>query len=155
MTDTLLKPALMTPSPQTIGDRIQRTRLRQDLSVRDLAERAGVNKNTILRLEKGFTPSYSTLNRVCTALGIHVAQLTEPEPDEGETIALHSRGEEVRQPFSLLRISNGSLEQTATVLYQEAAQRQPIASDERVFLSTLACPSARWSAKRGGPGIIC
>jgi len=45
------------PDPATLGARIQRFRLLQGLSVRDLAERAGVNKNTILRLEKGLTPS--------------------------------------------------------------------------------------------------
>ena len=30
--------------------------------------------------EKGLTPSYATLNRVCEALGVHIAQLTQPEP---------------------------------------------------------------------------
>jgi len=98
--------------PQTLGARIQRVRQRQNLSVRDLADKAGVNKNTILRLEKGLTPSYATLNRVCEALGVHVAQLTQPEPVEDETIALHSRHDEGREPF---------------------------AEDERVLLSVLSC----------------
>lgn len=103
---------LVIMDPQTLGARIQRIRQRNNFSVRDLADKAGVNKNTILRLEKGLTPSYATLNRVCEALGVHVAQLTQPEPDETETIALHSRLLEGRQPF---------------------------AEDERVLLSVLSC----------------
>jgi transcriptional regulator with XRE-family HTH domain len=109
------------PDPGTLGARIQRVRQRMNLSVRDLADRAGVNKNTILRLEKGFTPSYSTLNRVCEALGVHIAQLTRPEPDEAETISLHARATE---------------------------GRTPLASDEKVLLSALACrlPGGRLNA---------
>ena len=77
--------ASVTPSPVTLGARIQRVRLRREMSVQDLAEAAGGNKNTILRLEKGLTPSYATLARVCEALGVHVAQLTQPEPDEANS----------------------------------------------------------------------
>lgn len=98
--------------PQTLGARIQRIRQRQNFSVRDLADKAGVNKNTILRLEKGLTPSYATLNRVCEALGVHVAQLTQPEPEEDQTIALHARA---------------------------AEGREPLAADESVLLSALKC----------------
>ncbi|WP_394794459.1 helix-turn-helix domain-containing protein [Armatimonas sp.] len=107
--------------PQTLGARIQRIRQRQNFSVRDLADKAGVNKNTILRLEKGLTPSYSTLNRVCEALGVHVAQLTQPEPDEDQTIALHARAQE---------------------------GREPLAADESVLLSSLRCrlPGGRVNA---------
>lgn len=100
------------PDPATLGARIQRVRQRLNLSVRDLAERAGVNKNTVLRLEKGLTPSYATLNRVCDALGVHIAQLTQPEPAEDETIAIHLRADE---------------------------GRAPLAADERVLLSALGC----------------
>jgi transcriptional regulator with XRE-family HTH domain len=77
---------MANPDPATLGARMQRIRQRQNLSVRELADKAGVNKNTILRLEKGLTPSYATLNRVCEALGIHIAQLTQPEPDENEPV---------------------------------------------------------------------
>ena len=103
---------MANPDPATLGARMQRIRQRQNLSVRELADKAGVNKNTILRLEKGLTPSYATLNRVCEALGIHIAQLTRPEPDEDETISLH------------VRASEG---------------RIPLAADERVLLSALSC----------------
>jgi transcriptional regulator with XRE-family HTH domain len=103
---------MANPDPATLGARMQRIRQRQNLSVRELADKAGVNKNTILRLEKGLTPSYATLNRVCEALGIHIAQLTQPEPDEDETISLH------------VRASEG---------------RVPLAADEKILLSSLSC----------------
>jgi transcriptional regulator with XRE-family HTH domain len=110
-----------SPEPAILGARIQRIRLRQGLSVRDLAERAGVNKNTVLRLERGTTPSYATLNRVCAALGVHIAQLTQPSPDESETIALHGRADE---------------------------GCAPLAADARVLLSALRCklPGGRLNA---------
>ncbi|MBC8102322.1 MAG: helix-turn-helix domain-containing protein [Cytophagales bacterium] len=120
---------VMTPSPKTLGARIQRYRLKQDLSVRDLAERSGVNKNTILRLEKGLTPSYATLTHVCEALGIHVAQLTRPEPEDSPVV-LHSRDQEVRQAPA------------------GAGGRSSFAADETVLLSVLNCrlPGGRLNA---------
>jgi transcriptional regulator with XRE-family HTH domain len=79
----------------TVGARIQRLRLKQNLSVRDLAEKAGVDKNTILRVEKGLTVSGRTLDRVCHALDVYVSRLLLPEPEEGEAVVLHRRDEEV------------------------------------------------------------
>ena len=100
------------PDPTTLGARIQRHRLRRHLSVRDLAERAGVNKNTVVRLEKGLTPSYSTLNRICDALGVHIAQLTRPDVQGDEIVSLHTRSDEA--PMQL-------------------------ASDERMLLRSMGC----------------
>ncbi|HXG24649.1 MAG TPA: XRE family transcriptional regulator [Chthonomonadales bacterium] len=135
------------PPPVTLGGRLQRIRFRRGLSVRELAELAGVNKNTILRLEKGLTPSYGTLTRVCEALGIHVAQLTQPEPEEEGTIALHDRQQEVWWPHSASR-DRLSPPPGTTVVYQGADRRQLFASDEKVLLSVLACrlPGGRINA---------
>ena len=83
----------------TVGARIQRLRLKQNLSVRDLAEKAGVDKNTILRVEKGLTVSGRTLDRVCHALGVYVSRLLLPEPEEGEAVVLHRRDAEVWWPY--------------------------------------------------------
>ncbi len=83
----------------TVGARIQRLRLKQNLSVRDLAEKAGVDKNTILRVEKGLTVSGRTLDRVCGALKVYVSRLLLPEPEEGEAVVVHRRTEEVWWPY--------------------------------------------------------
>ena len=144
-----------TPSPVTLGARIQRVRLRKELSVRDLAEAAGVNKNTVLRLEKGLTPSYATLARVCHALGIHVAQLTQPEPDEANTIALHDREQAVRRIYLPGGAGKGTGKGSdpaggdgAVVLFQDGAGMPSFAADEKVLLSVLACrlPGGRLNA---------
>jgi transcriptional regulator with XRE-family HTH domain len=82
-----------------VGARIQRLRLKQNLSVRDLADKAGVDKNTILRVEKGLTVSGRTLDRVCRALDVYVSRLLLPEPEEGEAVVLHRRASEVWWPY--------------------------------------------------------
>ena len=83
----------------TVGARIQRLRLNKNLSVRDLADRAGVDKNTILRVEKGLSVSGRTLERVCAALDVYVSRLLLPEPEEGETVVIHRRAAEVWWPY--------------------------------------------------------
>ncbi|MFY7954169.1 MAG: helix-turn-helix domain-containing protein [Armatimonadaceae bacterium] len=130
------------PDPATLGARIQRFRLRQSLSVRDLAERAGVNKNTILRLEKGLTPSYSTLNRVCGALGVHIAQLTRSEPADDDLVSIHRRADEGRSALALdetvllsslsCRLGGGRLNSAVMELY---GQSEPVhhPGEELVF----------------------
>jgi transcriptional regulator with XRE-family HTH domain len=136
----------------TLGARIQRIRIRKGLSVRELADAAAVNKNTILRLEKGLTPSYATLTRVCTALGIHVAQLTRPEPEEEDTIALHARENEVRRAYSTdlagLGFNGAAAADGPVVRFQNAEGMPPFAADEKVLLSILACrlPGGRLNA---------
>jgi transcriptional regulator with XRE-family HTH domain len=139
-----------TPSPVTLGARIQRVRLRKEMSVRDLAEAAGVNKNTVLRLEKGLTPSYATLARVCEALGVHVAQLTQPEPEEINTIALHDREQEVRRAYLSEFVGKGADPSVAdaVVLFQDGTGMPSFAADEKVLLSILACrlPGGRLNA---------
>lgn len=86
-------------SPATLGARIQRLRVRQGLSVRDVADKAEVDKNTILRLEKGLPTSARTRDRVCAALGVYVSRLALPDPDEREVAVKHSRDREVWWPY--------------------------------------------------------
>jgi transcriptional regulator with XRE-family HTH domain/mannose-6-phosphate isomerase-like protein (cupin superfamily) len=82
-------------SSATVGARLKRLRLQQDLSVRDLADRASVDKNTILRLEKGLPTSGRTLARVCEALDIYVSRLLLPELAENETVIVHRQASEM------------------------------------------------------------
>jgi transcriptional regulator with XRE-family HTH domain len=126
------------PAPVTLGNRIQRVRQRLGLSVRDLADRAGVNKDTVVKLERGQTPSYRTLVRVCDALEISVVQLLRPEAEAGEeaVVSLHLRQSEQRVPRPLVELDPDSPE---TVRYREARQRELIAADEKVLLSWLSC----------------
>jgi transcriptional regulator with XRE-family HTH domain len=106
--------------------------------VRELAERAGLNKETVVKLELGHTPTYRTLCSVCDALGVSVVHLLRPEADEEDRslVALHSRRTEERIPRSRVEIDPNSRE---TVRLRPAGAREVVAADEKVLLSWLAC----------------
>ncbi len=72
-----------------IGARVRRARLRQGLSIRETAERAGVDKNAILRLERGKGTSIATLCKVGMALRESMNVLTMPEPPPEDRAAVH------------------------------------------------------------------
>jgi putative transcriptional regulator len=61
-----------------IGNRVKVARLSLELSQKELADLAGVDRKTINRLENShFSPSVDTLYRVCTVFGIHPTQLLQ------------------------------------------------------------------------------
>ena len=118
--------------PVTLGNRLQRTRQSLGLSIRDLADKAGVNKDTIVKLEKGNTPSYRTLCRVCDGLGVSVVQLLKPEADSkfrDAPVSVHARKKETRV----------SAKNKAKALVGDVDHRQILANDEGIQLSWLAC----------------
>lgn len=53
-----------------IGRRLERERLNRNLIRKDLAEKAGVSRATVERLESGESIQFSNLIRVCRALGL-------------------------------------------------------------------------------------
>jgi putative transcriptional regulator len=55
---------------QELGTRLERIRLSRNLTQAQLAEQAGVNTRTIVRLEQGMSPTLDTFIRVLLALGI-------------------------------------------------------------------------------------
>ena len=70
-------------NPRMVGKRFKRLRISKQLSIEALAKKAGVNKNTIVRLEKGEKkPSLDTVLKVCTALDISIAELIDGKPVE-------------------------------------------------------------------------
>lgn len=61
-----------------LGDRIKKIRESEGLSIRDLAELAGINKSQIVRIESGQSdPHYTTLLRIAQALGITVGDFAD------------------------------------------------------------------------------
>ncbi|RYG24141.1 XRE family transcriptional regulator [bacterium] len=84
---------LKTVSPEVIGGRLRRARTRQGLSIRELAERANVSKNSVVRLEAGGMPQPITIVKLCSAMGIHVASIAKPTPEEGQIVAIHRNRE--------------------------------------------------------------
>ena len=62
---------------ETIGARLRRAREAKNLSIRQLEEISGVNRNSIARAEQGRRIVYDALLRMCSALGVHLGQFIE------------------------------------------------------------------------------
>ena len=61
---------------ERIGQRLRAERQRRRLTIAEVAERAGLQRPNLSRLEHGrHTPSLETLERIASALGIPVARL--------------------------------------------------------------------------------
>jgi transcriptional regulator with XRE-family HTH domain len=61
-----------------IGDRLRNLRVRRALTQQELAERAGVGKNTVNRVERNEgEPHMSTLRKLAKALDVDPAELIE------------------------------------------------------------------------------
>jgi transcriptional regulator with XRE-family HTH domain len=61
-----------------IGERLRRLRERRALRQEDLAELAGVGKNTVNRIEKNRTePHMTTIRKLAEALEVDPAELVE------------------------------------------------------------------------------
>lgn len=80
---------LQTVPPEVLGSRMARVRQRMGLSIRELAAAANVNKNSIVRLEKGGAPQAMTVVKLCAAMNIHIDRLANPWEEKGETVAIH------------------------------------------------------------------
>ncbi|MCC6242498.1 MAG: helix-turn-helix transcriptional regulator [Gemmatimonadaceae bacterium] len=77
-----------------IGARVRRLRVQQGYSIRAFATRAGVGKNSIVRLEAGHGTQPITLLRVCEALGLHIDRLANPNVHDPSTAIAHHRADD-------------------------------------------------------------
>jgi transcriptional regulator with XRE-family HTH domain len=63
-----------------IGERLRQLRERKALRQEDLAEKAGIGKNTVNRIEKNHTePHMTTIRKLAKALGVDPAELVDSE----------------------------------------------------------------------------
>lgn len=80
------------PSPlfdtRTLGKRAQRARQEKQLSIEALAKLANVNKNTVVRFEKGLSTRMETIYKICTVLEISPLQLMEGKLVDGRDYAI-------------------------------------------------------------------
>lgn len=76
------------PQPEVLlGRKLRELRTKHKLSLRALAERSGLNVNTLSALENGKTsPSVSTLHQLATALNVPIAKFFEVEPTEKQVV---------------------------------------------------------------------
>lgn len=93
--------------PKVVGARLARARMRQGLSIRELAQAANVNKNSIVRLESGGTPQPLTVLKLCEAMGIHVATISEPERSQESVVAVHRQADD--RWFDLENLGAGAI----------------------------------------------
>lgn len=75
-----------------VGSRLKRARMAQGISLRDLAESAGLSKNSITRLEQGKEVRAITILKVCSALGLHIEMLRDA--DVHESAVVHYRADD-------------------------------------------------------------
>lgn len=77
-----------------LGARLVRTRLERNLTQRELAEEAGVERKAVQRIEAGESVKLTSLLRVLRALGLLDALdrlVPEPVPSPIELLKLHGR----------------------------------------------------------------
>lgn len=87
-----VEPDTMPMSEHTrIGHASRELRVRKGLSIREVAQRANVNKATVLRLEQGKTIRPESFERICAALGTAARRMVLPEPESMGGAAIHRR----------------------------------------------------------------
>lgn len=76
-----------------IGRKLKTTRLKNDMTIQELATRSRVSSNMISRIERGLTtPSVEILMKLATAFGMSINYFVE-EAEKGMTVVHTRRGE--------------------------------------------------------------
>ncbi len=75
-----------------LGTRIRSLRQARRLTLRDVAERAGVTESFLSQVERDVTsPSIATVHRIARALDLSIAQLFTPDADTGRVVRREAR----------------------------------------------------------------
>lgn len=105
-----------------IGDVVAKLRLDRDWTASELAERAGVSKNTITDIEKGRTRGSSRLSNVATALDTTVEEMRALIPEPTDFVVAHSAGTITDNDRASIRAASESLTKAMERL-EEALRR--------------------------------
>ena len=73
-----------TYSFRKLGEKVKRHRQDRNLSIEELSKKSGVNKNTIVRLEKGLNMHMTTVYKVCAGLGVDPLKIMDDGLKEGQ-----------------------------------------------------------------------
>jgi len=80
-----------------LGERLRSARRARGMTLRALAERAGVTESFLSQVERDVSsPSIASLQRICRALGLSIAQLFDGTPRGGRVVR---RGERRRVTY--------------------------------------------------------
>ena len=75
-----------------LGTRIRSLRQARDLTLREVADRAGVTESFLSQVERDVTsPSIATVHRVARALGLSIAQLFAEDAETGRVVRREAR----------------------------------------------------------------
>ena len=78
-----------------VGDRLRRARLRNQMSVRQMAEKAGLSKTSIVQAEAGRTSRVSTYEKMSQALGLRFDVLCLTTQSSEQPFSVHREGDEM------------------------------------------------------------
>lgn len=88
-------------SPELIGNRLRSIRRRLGVTLEQLAERTGLNKGYLSRIESGEkSPSIATLLKLSAELRVPTSQLFGEEVDDGDIHLFRGRGKGSKRPSS-------------------------------------------------------
>ena len=101
---------------QFVGETLHQFRSQQDLTLAEVAERAGISKGMLSKIENGQSTSLDTLHKLAEALGIGLSTLFQrfDTPDggaqhvrKGEGLEVVRRGTRVKHTYHLLAAERG------------------------------------------------
>lgn len=105
-----------TPLEQFVGETLHQFRSQQDLTLAEVAARAGISKGMLSKIENGQSTSLDTLHKLAEALGIGLSTLFQrfDTPDgaaqhvrKGEGLEVVRRGTRVKHTYHLLAAERG------------------------------------------------
>lgn len=115
----------------TVSRRLRTARLRAGLSLRALADRAGLNWTTLWKLEQGLvTPRLDTLQRIARALRVPLTVLVADAPRRRRTEDAMTRQAEVEDRIAELEEEIQDLEDELEDLESEADEDDLDPEDE-------------------------
>jgi len=88
-----------------LGKRLRRARMKEGLSIRELAKRAGVSTTSIVRMEQGQPFHGLTLVKICQGLGLHIERFLEASG--GSEVMIHRHKDD--RWYDMDRVADGPL----------------------------------------------
>jgi transcriptional regulator with XRE-family HTH domain len=110
-----------------IGKKLKSTRLRNDMTIQELAESSSVSSNMISRIERGLTtPSVEIIVRLANAFGMSINYFVE-EAEKGSTIVHTKKGEGepiffFEDKHQIVSLTQGLRDPNFTVFYDTIEQ---------------------------------
>ncbi len=132
-----------------IGLRIRQVRKERNFSLQDVADRSGLSKSLISKVENFRTiPSLSVLSRIADTLNVTMAEILEGIEEENREVYVVTRRDERRilqresakgftYELLITEDANNSLFESFVLTLENGARRKPVSTDGHEFLFIL------------------